>query len=77
MSEKADRYNLYGPVDVDTDELMIPSTDGDWIRYSTHEKLLTKYNGVWEWLYSQPMEQEFRESLAKRLKDEYEDNLEE
>ena len=63
MSEKVKRYDISGV------EKNLES--GEWVRYEHYEKLLAKYNGVFEWLCSNGTQIEYFDSVDE-IKADYE-----
>lgn len=63
MSEEVTRYEDRRGVYEDS--------TGDWIRYEDYEKLLAKYNSVFEWLYNNEAQLVYFDS-ADEIKADYE-----
>jgi hypothetical protein len=69
MSGKIKRYDsLYRP-----DE-MCESREGEWVEYSDYEKLLAKYNGIFEWICNNGNQIEYFDSVEE-IKTSYEEGL--
>ena len=67
------RYKAY---EYEGDPSMSVDRDGEWVEYSDYEKLLAKYNGVFEWVYNNEDQLPYLDT-ADEIKTSYEESLNE
>lgn len=70
MSEQVRRYECMALNDETA--VMMRNIDGDHVRFSDYEKLLAKYNGLFEWAYFHELHYYDNPEAFKKV---YEENL--